>query len=217
MMELNYTLVSDGTSDRALIPIINWLIRQNGHIEALEGNDVDYRLFRPRNTGNPLADRILYALQYYHCEILFVHRDTERKTRNERTREINEAIEIVFHSNPAIPHVPIIPIHMTEAWLLIREDAIRYAVGNLSGGIPISLPNLNTLEQIAQPKAILYDLMTQASELGTRRKRAFIPERVIHRVTEYIDDFAQLRALSAFRALEADIVTVLHAQNWLPV
>lgn len=213
MIELHYTLVSDGTSDSALIPIINWLIRHNGHNETLEGTCVDYRLYKSQNTGNPLANRILYALKYFPCEILFVHRDTERSTRIERTNEINEAIEIAFHSNPAIPKVHVIPVHMTEAWLLIREDAIRYAVGNLNGNIPIILPNLNTLEQIANPKAILHEIMIQASELNARRRRTFIPERFIHRVTEYIDDFTQLRNLPAFRALEADIANVLHAQN----
>jgi len=215
MTELNYTLVSDGTSDSALIPIINWLIRHNGYEGTLEGACVDYRLFRPFNTGNHLADRMLHALKYFPCELLFVHRDSEGKTRRERIREITEALEIIFHSNPSIPNVPIIPVRMTEAWLLIREDAIRYAAGNLSGLTPMRLPELNTLEHIPQPKTILHELIVQASGLNARRRRTFIPERFIHRVTEYIDDFTLLHALPAFRALETDIVNALHAQSWI--
>lgn len=218
MTELNYTLVSDGTSDRALIPIINWLIRHNGYDGALEGTCVDYRLFQPLNTGNRLADRILYALKYFPCELLFVHRDSERKGFIERTKEITEALEIVFRSNPSIPNVPnvpIIPVRMTEAWLLIQEDAIRYAAGNLSGLTPIILPELNTLEHIPQPKTILHELIVQASGLNARRRRTFIPERFVHRVTEYIDDFTLLRSLPAFRALETYIANTLHAQSWI--
>ena len=215
MNELSYTLVSDGTSDRALIPIINWIIRCNGYDGPLEGTCVDYRLFRTFGTSNYLADRILYALQYFPCELLFIHRDTELKTPAERIREITEALEIVFHINTSIPSVPVIPVRMTEAWLLIREDAIRYAAGNLNSYTPITLPELDTLEHIAQPKTMLHELIVQASGLNARRRRAFVPERFVHRVTEFIDDFTPLRSLPAFRAFETDLVDTLQKQGWI--
>jgi hypothetical protein len=214
-MEIHYTLVSDGTSDRALIPIINWIIRQKGYIGNLEGTCVDYRLYRAHGTGNSLADRILYAVKFFPCDLLFVHRDSESMSDSSRRQEISEALDIAFILNPVIPNVPVIPIRMTEAWLLLREDAIRYAAGNLNGRTPIFLPDISTVDQMPHPKEYLHEQIVNASELNSRRRRHFVPERTVHRVSEYIDDFSRLRALVSFTTLELDIENVLNNQHWI--
>jgi len=48
MKELRYTLVTDGSSDRALLPILTWLLRENGFSEAIqpEWADISWLPFR---------------------------------------------------------------------------------------------------------------------------------------------------------------------------
>ena len=213
MNEIYYTIVSDGTSDRSLIPVIDWLIKQAGFEGTVEGTTVDYRLFKSKNTGNHLADRILYALDYFPCNLLFIHRDAEARTRGERIEEISNALRVALPRAQETPSVCVIPVRMTEAWLLFNEDSIRYAAGNLSGRIPLGLPPLDTVEQLADPKTILHTLIKSASGLSAHRKQSFMPYRFQHRITEYIDDFSQLRTLPSFRALENDVNKMMHDEN----
>jgi hypothetical protein len=43
MMELHYTLISDGSSDRALIPILNWLLKIHLNDWAIQPQWADLR------------------------------------------------------------------------------------------------------------------------------------------------------------------------------
>lgn len=209
MTEIHYTLVSDGSSDKCLIPIINWLVRQCGFQGWLEGTCVDYRLLKEYPTKNHLANKIIYALQLYPCDLLFVHRDTERASVSHRRDEIMTALDIVFQNNPQIPTVSVIPIRMSEAWLLCNEEAIRYASGNSNANIPIILPRILSLENLPDPKDILYNLLRTACGLSGRRLNNFHPQQCVHRISDYIQDFSILRSLSAFRSLENDICNIL--------
>lgn len=94
---------------------------------------------------------------------------------------------------------------MTEAWLLINEPAIRRASGNPNGTKPLNLPDLTALEQIQDPKQILFDVLRKASGLRGRRLKTFNMSECRIRVTELINDFSSLRELTAFQRLEEDI------------
>ncbi len=63
----------------------------------------------------------------------------------------------------------IIPIRMTEAYLLISEDTIRNAAENKHGTIPLKIPGLSLLECLPNPKEVLNDLLRAASEKSGRR------------------------------------------------
>lgn len=86
-----YTLVTDGSSDRALIPILNWLLIENGVVRPIQPAWADFGVFSlPDRTS--LVDRIRLGLVYYPCDLLFVHRDAERESRESRVQEIDEAV-----------------------------------------------------------------------------------------------------------------------------
>ena len=50
-----------------------------------------------------------------------------------------------------VRHVLVIPVRMTEAWLLIDELALRRAAGNPNGRNPLDLPALKDLEALPEP------------------------------------------------------------------
>ncbi len=104
--------------------------------------------------------------------------------------------------------VPVVPVRMTEAWLLIDEGAIRRAASNPNGTQELELPAIARLEDLSDPKTALHDMLLKASEKRGRRLDQFrkrIPSAV-HRVAELITDFRPLRQLDAFRAFEAALV-----------
>ena len=72
MMELNFTLLSDGSSDRALLPILTWLLKEQRVMFGINPEWADLRrLPKPPKT---LAERIVRAVDLYPCDLLFIHR-----------------------------------------------------------------------------------------------------------------------------------------------
>ena len=90
---LKYTLLCDGSSDRALIPIINWLLKE--HFEHIPVQAEWADLYRLPQRPASLAERIVKALDYYPCDILFIHRDAEADPRLQRANEIGQAVKSI--------------------------------------------------------------------------------------------------------------------------
>jgi len=203
MKELRYSLLSDGSSDRALIPILTWLLRQHVPDTAIQPEWADLRhLPRP---PRDLPERIQTTLEYYPCDLLFIHRDAESAPLQTRIEEICEAIKGV---NPKIeiPFICVVPVRMQEAWLMFDSQAIRRAAGNPSGKKSLDLPPLREVEDIRDPKKMLYRLLREAVGLHGRRLKQSRPQAAVQRIPEFIDDFSPLRTLPAFRHLEDEIM-----------
>jgi hypothetical protein len=211
MKELRYTLLSDGSSDKALIPILTGLLREH-HVEcAIQAVWADLRrLPKPPKT---LSSRIISSLDLYPCDLLFIHRDAEKQPRSFRVAEIQEAMEKAGESL-FVPIVCVVPVRMQEAWLLFDEAALRRASGNPRGRQPLQLPDLARVEQMPDPKNELYSLLQTASGLTGRRLKDFPVRERAQRVAELLDDFTSLRVLSAFSELEAELEQVIQMQGW---
>jgi len=152
-------------------------------------------------------------MQNYPCDCLFIHRDAEREPPEHRRREIQKAVESLGGNKPET-HVCVVPIRMSEAWLLFDEQAIRRASGNPNGRLTLEMPGLSTIENLPDPKQKLYDLLTTASELRGRRWKSFDPIAQLRRVAQLLDAFAPLRQLSAFQALERDVERIVKERGW---
>jgi hypothetical protein len=187
--------------------VLLWLLRQHDPDNAWEAQWAD--LSRVRPPPHSLGDRLREAVDRYPCDVLFVHRDQEAAPLESRRAEIAAATR----SLSSVEIVPIVPVRMTEAWFLFDEAAIRKAAGNPSGRVMLDLPPLASMETRADPKQMLIDLLEVASEQTGRRLAKLRPGHLRHRVAELIDDFAPLRALSAFGRLEQDVVDLVARIN----
>ncbi len=211
-MELNFTLLSDGSSDRALLPILTWLLKEQHVMMGINPQWADLR--RVPKPPKTLAERIVCAVDLYPCDLLFIHRDAEREGREKRVGEIKDALLEVQKQVEVSPVICVVPVRMGEAWLLFNETAIRRAAGNPNSQVPLDLPPLMRLEHLPDPKEDLYNLIRLASGLrGRRLKKLNSKERAV-RVAEYIEDFSPLRALPAFKALERDLEEVVEQNRW---
>ena len=103
---------------------------------------------------------------------------------------------------------------MQEAWLLFDEAAIRHAADNPRGRMPLTIPPLKKLEEIPDPKDLLWNQLSIASGLRPGRLRRFDPAARIHRLGDLIEDFSPLRRLSAFQALEEDLRKLFEERSW---
>jgi hypothetical protein len=207
MRALVFTLLSEGSSDRTLIPILLWTLRQ--HSESMfQPQWADLR--RLPNPPRSLEQRLQAALELYPCDLLFVHRDGNRSGLSKRREEIEAALAGTSEQ----PAVAVVPVRTQEAWLLFDEGAIRTAAGNPNGDDPLGLPTLHRLEEEPDPKHRLHEILRAASGLGPRRRRSLRPGPAVHRIAQLIADFSPLRTLAAFSAFEQDLAILLDDRGW---
>lgn len=197
-----FTLLGDGVSDRSLIPILEWTLAAIPDLASrgIVAQVADLRAFDP--PARSLTDRLTHAIRYFPCDVLFVHRDAEGQPQEWRIAEVRKA---AADSGISCSCLPVVPVQMTETWLLINEAAIRRAAGNPHGKVPLDLPSITRLERIVNPKGYLSECLKLASEKSGRRLDQFqrgMAERV-QRVAALIDDFSPLRSLAAFAQFEA--------------
>lgn len=212
MKFFNFTLLSDGSSDKALIPHLTWLLKQNGLALPIVPAWAD--LSRIRKTPVGLVQRIERSIELYPCELLFIHRDAERENPDNRREEIADALTNLDKKIAKPPSICVVPVRMQEAWLLFDESAIRRASANPHGNSTLNLPRMRNIERLPDPKETLYELLKTASEKTGRRLKQFNIRHSAVRVSELIEDFSPLRNLSAFRQLESDVKTVIDNNDW---
>jgi hypothetical protein len=208
--EISFTLLGEGPSDRALIPVLRWLLAEHLAGCAIQPAWADLNRLKVRPRG--LDERISWAIELYPCDLLFIHRDADREPREMRVREIQQARASAAASRGLLPTIPVVPVRMLEAWLPFNEMTIRNAVSNPNGRMALGLPRAREVELLPDPKRTLRDLFLEASGLGSHRRRDVRPDPI--RVADFTDDFAPLRGLPAFRALEADVQQMIAEQGW---
>ena len=211
MQQLRYTLMADGSSDRALLPILTWLLRQSCGAVPIQPEFADLR--RLPQPPEELSGRINRSVELYPCDLLFVHRDAESAPIEEREAEIRKALE-ESSVEGSVRVVCVVPVRMQEAWLLIDEAALRRAAGDPNGTQPLDMPDVRKLEKLADPKQLICELLRQASGLQGRRLKRFSWRSSAHRVAEIIDDFSPLYGLAAFKRLAAEVERVATAAEW---
>lgn len=207
MEVLRYSLLGEGSSDRALLPVLNWLLRHLCGEIALEPQWVDRFGMNIEEPG--LAHRILAALDHYPCDLLFIHRDADNATPERRRAEARAAFDVVKPQFENVRCVCVVPVRMTETWLLTSESAIRRAAGNPLGTAALDLPRLSQLEAESSPKEVLKSAIRAASELGGRRLKKLNIPRSVHAVAEFTEDFSPLLRLQAFTHLKEELSSAL--------
>ena len=190
---LSVVIVAEGSSDSALESPVRWLIN---YLEIDRPLEIQIS-FRSQDSGTGLPGKLQTACQLFEPDLVLLHRDSDGTSYEKRLEEIEAAAQAV----DTVPVVPVIPIRMTEAWLLIDEQAIRRASGNPQGKTQLELPKIGNLETIADPKSLLFDLLRKASELKGRRLKKFSVFEARKILAEEIEDFSALLQLSAFQKL----------------
>jgi hypothetical protein len=214
MNVLNFTLLSEGSSDEALVPHLIWLLKQNEVKISIQPTWADLRLLPKNMIVGGLANKIKLSLELYPCDLLFIHHDADRESLGHWKAIIDDEITNMPKSDQPNAYICVIPVRMQESWMLFDENAIRRAAGNPHGTEPISLPKLRNTERVPDPKSILHENLKAASGRNGRRLNSFNVRHSARLVSEYIEDFSPLRNLRAFQQLEVDLKKIIDINNW---
>lgn len=202
MKTISIVLLCDGTSDFCICRPIEWII--GGRFEDLSFRVVPALTLVPAKAI--LSQRLRKTCLDYSPDVIVCHRDAERATHEARLQEILDA---TAEAKISVPVVGAIPVRMTEAWLLFDEDALRAAANNANGRVDLAMPRLERVEQLQDPKELLFEKIRLASGLAAQRSRRFDVHRARHRLAELIDDFSPLRRLNAFQRFEESLISAI--------
>jgi hypothetical protein len=191
MTPISSTLVADGSSDRMLIPLI-----QNALKEIYPNLTFSDVIFSGAK-GASLEERVAKTVEQYSSDLLFVHRDAEKQPPQKRLDEIKLAAGVEFQQKI----VAVIPVKMTEAWLLCNEEAIRCAVGNSKGVSNLDLPSGARIES-CDAKDVLDAALIQAVDHNARRRRKFYPQDYRYRVAELCTSRQKLLLIPSYKDFE---------------
>ncbi|MCY3785792.1 MAG: hypothetical protein OXG47_03590 [bacterium] len=194
--------LADGSSDEPLGEHLEVLCARRDL--AVRVTTPDLRRL-PRPPGHRVADRLQAILDLGDIpDILFVHRDAEGQDPERRFTEVDRAVARVCRD---LPHVAVVPVRMTEAWLLLDEQSIREVAGRPNSTVDLGLPPVSGIETQPDPKSLLECALETASGLTGRRRDRFRRSFGQHRRTllQRLDIDGPVRRLKAWQALESEL------------
>lgn len=193
--------VCEGTSDIPLGSLVEDLLADEG---------LETRIVRPDLSTVPdvsvrRLDGKIRAATILHDgppDVLVVHRDVDRTSDTDRRTEIDRSVGVVGLTCPVIC---VFPQTMTESWLLVDVDEIRFVSGNPDGRVGIELPP--HVESVSDSKAVLQVALVDASGLRGRRAARFkarLPQ-ARRELLERLDRHGPVRQLDSFQRLVVDV------------
>ena len=160
--------------------------------------------------GASRADRIAQAAQDAApaWNVLFVHADADGDAGRALRESILPGLDLVHGMDlPRTAGVAVVPVRMTESWVLADRDALRAVFGSTLDDAALGLTfNSAALERLADPKRMLDEAFAATRPAGRRAHAGVMA--LLNALGEQVA-LEKLRVLPAFRALEADIDTAL--------
>jgi hypothetical protein len=190
--------VAEGSSDAPLAAIVESLFLERGFTVRLSAPDFGRLKRTPKDVRSRVGTGL--ALLENSADVVVVHRDADNVGVDVRLSEIEKAVQDVGQE---FALVSVIPIRMTEAWLLLDERAIRQVAGNPNGRVKLDLPTLREVERVADPKTRLRDCLLAASGAAGRRREMFRNRFPQHRrqLLERLDPNGPVTSLKAWQTL----------------
>ena len=229
-MRIQFLLVCEGSSDDALVAHISKLLIEHGVTEAdglpFHGQPHDthsrQEVEQSRETLSELAKKVKHGLKCFGApgqlpDLLFIHRDADhyRDTNaagpDNRRNEIQAAMQSV--SYPGLLYVGVVPVRMTEAWLLVDKCKIRRVAGKPDNRCNLDLPALGEIERMSNPKERLKEILLQAGSPSGRRRKNFKSKFGGHRrqLIENLPVGGPLEKLPSWVRFRDDTIAALQA------
>ena len=193
---VQFVFLREGTSDDGLLAHLESLLVREGADEVIG----EIRAYR----GSTRQKLECFLEESLPVDAIFVHRDADQDGASARDKEIFDA-GVLFANCP--PLIPVVPVSMTESWLLAEPEAIREVAGNQLGRMPLDIPPLHAIEGVADGKTKLKRAIADASGLSgsklSRLNRNF--ERNRAAILNRLDPNGPVAALPSWVQLERDI------------
>src|SRR5262245_15175338 len=187
--------VGEGSSDMPLADLVEALFLDEG--VAIHLSKPDFSLLG--RVSKDVQSRLAAGLRLLgaQVDVVVVDRDADKAGSAARREEIDAAASLAGIEGSV---VPVIPVRMTEAWLLLDEHAIRHVAGNPRGRVDLALPKIHEVEAIADPKSLLRECILRAANVTGRRREGVAKRFDQHRrqLLERIDRSGPIASLPSW-------------------
>ncbi|OKI24763.1 DUF4276 family protein [Streptomyces sp. CB03911] len=205
-MTLRVLFLGEGSSDEGLVPHIERIAAELDVPVAVSSPALDW-ISPP--VGHSVADKLRAVRGLSDTyDLAVLQRDADRGPDQDRRDEIAAAVRTEW---PGLAHMPVVPVRMLEAWLLLDEQAIRQVAGNPNGRMDLQLPRPSTVERIPDPKQQLKETLALASGAKGRRlaelQKRFPRNR--HRLFELLDQEGPVSQVPSWHRFVTDLTTAL--------
>ena len=204
---LRFLLLCEGSSDTALVPHLRQLLSDCGAAEVVGAAFSLAHVPVPRGGDGSVLERKIRAVLSVDSEfdVLFVHRDADTAGHEER---LNEIVTASCNAGLNVASVAVVPVRMTEAWILLDEEAIRRVAGNPRGRQPLDLPRPARIEDDPNPKKTLEDALVAAGGHQGHRRKKFRKKFAAHRriLLEQLPVGGALNEVPAWVRLKHEVV-----------
>jgi len=210
-MRIHFVLIGEGTSDSGLIPHLEELCIFAG-ADEVSGTSPDFQRLRMPVGGQVESKVRATLLLEPNANLIFVHRDADSRDPEPRYAEISQAINAAHCTKP---HVAVVPVQETEAWLLLDENAIRLTAENPRGRRNLGLPRATRVEIVARPKERLQRTLVSASERSGRRLERFKRDFPTHRrlLLQRLPIGGPLNSVSSWVRMREDLENTIRIMN----
>lgn len=201
--------MAEGSSDLPLADLVESLFVDRDVMLRLSKPDFSLLDKVPKDVRSRVAAGM--KLLRDPIDLVVVHRDSDNVGHKIRRTEIEKA---VLEAGVTSSVIPVIPVRMTEAWLLLDEAGIRQVAGNPRGRHDLRLPRAREVEGVADPKQMLQQCLVNAADVAGRRHDRVAKRFFQHRrqLLERLDRKGPVATLPSWGRLIADIDAVV--EQW---
>lgn len=218
MKNVALALYAEGPTDQLFLPeVIRRTAKQNlnqsGH-QYIDVKPVDPISFS--KSGMKRDECILQAARRAaNYNILIIHADADYRTAERALKErFYPGYSLVQQAQEDVCRcvIPIVPVQMTEAWMLADPEALRTALGTSKKAQELGLPQKAKLvEADSDPKQTLKMIVGKANTHRTRQR--FVEVNSIYTLLGRKVDLLRLGDVPAYQRFMQDLVNAFRIIN----
>lgn len=215
ILQIGYTV--EGATDKRFLSNI---IRKTFEYVIIN-SDRNIEVYEPvylQKKGSNFVEQVKnLAIDYNYFNVICIHCDSDDISPNHviNSKFIPAFNEIEHHHSACKNIVKIIPVQMTEAWLMADFDLLKKKLGTTLNNSELGLPvRTSLIESLSNPKDIINCAINKASEDMSRRRRRLSISQLYSPISQEIL-IEKLISLSSFNCFLNEVITSLNNINYL--
>ena len=222
MKQLAMALFAEGSADHQFIRIVaqrtaERILNQYSSmlVDVLDPHIVE------RSQGRQASKILDAAYASYGFHLLLVHADADARTRDaalaDRIEPGRQLVLLASKDGEKVCDsvVPVIPIQMTEAWMMADSDALIAVIGTQASQTDLELPSRPLqVESLADPKLKLRDVLGIAQSRRPRRRRRELKISDLYEPLARMVRLDRLKLVPAYLRFHEDLTQALMGKSF---
>jgi hypothetical protein len=215
ILQIGYT--AEGTTDQRFLSNIIRKTFEHAVYDCNTGIEVYEPEYLPKPEGDFVSQIVRVSSEYSYFHVICVHSDSDHPSiENVLRNKIEPALHAVRKSENACKNlVAIIPVQMTEAWLLADFELLKAKIGTDRTNNELGLPTrINQIEGLSNPKEVVSGAIRKAQETLSKRRRKLSVSSLYSPISQEIS-IDILTKLPSFNRFLGEVRKSLQYLNYL--